>query len=162
MSRLPPRSTRTDTPFPYTTLFRSAELDTIYLGTGNGAPWNHRIRSEGKGDNLFLCSVVAIDAKTGKYKWHYQTTPAEAWDYNASMDMQVATLDVDCAPRKVLLKAPKNGFFYLSYRTNWNLISAEHLATVNSASQIVTTPPRPVTLPASRYQNGANVQPAPA
>src|SRR3546814_8559223 len=131
MIRRPPGVTRTDTLFPYTTLFRSfwtvpgqpgvdddettriaaeswsgewwkyggggtvwnaitydAELDTIYLGTGNGAPWNHRIRSEGKGDNLFLCSVVAIDAKTGKYKWHYQTTPAEAWDYNASMDMR--------------------------------------------------------------------------
>src|SRR3546814_9446757 len=82
------------------------ELDTIYLGTGNGAPWNHKIRSAGKGDNLFLASVVALDAKTGKYKWHYQFNPAESWDYNASMDMELADLQIDGKARKVLMTAP--------------------------------------------------------
>src|SRR3546814_18706803 len=103
-----------------------AELDTIYPGTGNGAPWNHRIRSEGKGDNLFLCSVVAIDAKKGKYKWHYQKTPAEAWDYNAPMYLQLATLEIEGAPRKVLLQAPQTGYTPVHDRPNATMNTAEH------------------------------------
>ena len=58
------------------------ELDLLYIRTGNGAPWNQRIRSPGGGDNLFLCSVVALDPDTGEYRWHYQTVPGETWDYN--------------------------------------------------------------------------------
>lgn len=135
-----------------------AELDQILLGTGNGAPWNHRIRSEGKGDNLFLCAIVAIDAKTGKYKWHYQTTPAEAWDYNASMDMQVATLDIGGKARKVVLQAPKNGFFYVVDRTNGQLISAEPFDKVTWATKIDLATGRPVEVPGARYENGAQVE----
>ncbi len=131
-----------------------AELDTIYLGTGNGAPWNHRIRSAGEGDNLFLCAIVALDAKTGKYKWHYQTTPAEAWDYNASMDMQVATLEIDGQPRKVLMQAPKNGFFYVIDRTDGKLISAEPFVKVTWASKIDVATGRPVEMPNIRYGDG--------
>ena len=66
----------------------------MYLGTGNGGPWNWKIRSPGGGDNLFLCSVVALDADTGEYVWHYQTTPGDAWDYNSAMDMTLATLNI--------------------------------------------------------------------
>lgn len=83
--------------------------DQILLGTGNGAPWNHKIRSAGEGDNLFLCSIVALDAKTGKYKWHYQINPGESWDFNASMDMELADLVIDGEPRQVVMTAPKNG-----------------------------------------------------
>src|SRR3546814_3950669 len=72
------------------------------------------------------------------------TTPAEAWDYNASMDMQVATLEIDGAPRKALLQAPKNGFFYVIDRTNGKLISAEPFAKVTWASKIDLTTGRPV------------------
>lgn len=134
------------------------ELDTIYLGTGNGAPWNHRIRSEGKGDNFFLCSIVALDAKTGKYKWHYQTTPAEAWDYNASMDMQVATIDIGGKPRKVLMQAPKNGFFYVIDRENGKLISAEPIAKVTWATKVDLKSGRPVEIPGARYENGKQIE----
>jgi len=134
------------------------EMDTIYLGTGNGAPWNHRIRSDGKGDNLFLCSIVAIDAKTGKYKWHYQTTPAEAWDYNASMDMQVATMAIDGKPRKVLLQAPKNGFFYVIDRETGKLISAEPIAKVTWATKIDLATGRPVEVPGARYEDHKQIE----
>ena len=111
-----------------------ADLDTIYIGTGNGAPWNHKIRSPGGGDNLFLCSIVAVDAKTGRYKWHYQVNPANDWDYNAAMDMTLATLQIDGKPRKVLMQAPKNGFFYVIDRETGKLISAEKFAKVTWAS----------------------------
>src|SRR5665213_1801033 len=113
-----------------------AETDTIFLGTGNGSPWNRKIRSQGKGDNLFLCSIVALDAKTGAYKWHYQTNPGESWDYNAAMDMELADLTIDGKPRKVVMSAPKNGFLYVIDRTNGKLISVKKIAHVTWASRI--------------------------
>src|SRR3546814_470309 len=139
-----------------------AELDTIYLGTGNGAPWNHKIRSAGKGDNLFLASVVALDAKTGKYKWHYQFNPAESWDYNASMDMELADLQIDGKARKVLMTAPKNGFFYVIDRTNGKVISAEPYVKVTWASKIDLKTGRPVERPGIRYEDApATIMPTP-
>src|SRR3546814_18124886 len=84
--------------------------------------------------------------------------PAEAWDYNASMDMQVATLEIDGAPRKVLLQAPKNGFFYVIDRTKGKLISAEPFAKVTWASKIDLTTGRPVEMPGERYENGDQVE----
>mgnify|MGYP000850436962 CR=1 FL=1 len=61
-----------------------AELDLLYVGVGNGSPWNQHYRSEGKGDNLYLSSIVALRPKTGEYVWHFQTTPGETWDYTAT------------------------------------------------------------------------------
>lgn len=130
------------------------ESDTIYLGTGNGSPWNHKIRSEGKGDNLFLCSIVAVDAKTGAYKWHYQINPGESWDFNASMDMQLAELAIDGQPRKVLMTAPKNGFFYVIDRTNGKLISAKPFVSTTWAKSIDLKTGRPVEEPNIRYEVG--------
>lgn len=130
------------------------ETDTIFLGTGNGAPWNHRIRSEGKGDNLFLCSIVALDAKTGKYKWHYQVNPGETWDYNASMDMHLAELPIGGQKRKVLVTAPKNGFLYVIDRISGKLISAEKITKVTWADRIDLATGRPVERPEARYADG--------
>lgn len=127
------------------------DTDTILVGTGNGAPWNHKIRSQGKGDNLFLCSIVALDAKTGRYKWHYQFNPGEAWDYNASMDMQLADLIIDGHPRKVVMEAPKNGFFYVIDRTNGKLISADKIAYTTWADRIDLATGRPIENPAARF-----------
>jgi quinohemoprotein ethanol dehydrogenase len=124
------------------------------IGTGNGSPWNHKIRSLGKGDNLFLCSILALDADTGKYKWHYQFNPGETWDYNAAMDMQLADLTIDGKRRKVVMEAPKNGFFYVIDRTNGKLISAEKIAYVTWASKIDIATGRPVENPAARFPGG--------
>ena len=74
---------------------------------------------------MFLCSIVALDAKTGEYVWHYQVNPAETWDWDAAMDIVLATLDIGGRPRKVLMQAPKNGFFYVIDRETGKLISAE-------------------------------------
>jgi quinohemoprotein ethanol dehydrogenase len=140
------------------------EFNTILLGTGNGAPWNHRIRSAGRGDNLFLCSMVAVDATTGAYKWHYQFNPGETWDYNAAMDMQLAELRIDGALRKVVVTAPKNGFFYVIDRTSGRLLSAEPFAEVNWASRIDLQTGRPIEVPAARYPNGSTfiLRPSPS
>ena len=131
------------------------ELKTIYLGTGNGSPWNQKVRSPGGGDNLYLCSIVALDAETGQYKWHYQTNPGETWDYNAAMDIQLATMEVDGKPRKVLMQAPKNGFFYVLDRRTGKLISAEKLGKVTWAEKIDLKTGRPVENPEARYPKGA-------
>ncbi len=128
--------------------------DQILIGTGNGAPWNHKIRSMGKGDNLFVCSIVALDAKTGKYKWHYQINPGESWDFNAAMDMELADLTIDGKPRQVVMTAPKNGFFYVIDRKDGKLISAEPFVDVTWASKIDLETGRPVEAPNVRYEDG--------
>ncbi len=134
------------------------ETDTVFIGTGNGAPWNHRIRSAGKGDNLFLCSIVALDAKTGAYKWHYQVNPGETWDYNAAMDMHLADLTIDGKPRKVLMQAPKNGFLYVLDRTNGKLISADKIAKVTWATGIDLKSGRPIEVPEARFPGGRDFE----
>jgi quinohemoprotein ethanol dehydrogenase len=101
------------------------ELDLLYLGVGNGSYWNYALRSEGKGDNLFVSSIVAIRPSTGEYVWHYQTTPGDAWDYTATQTIIVATLPIEGKPRKVVMQAPKNGFFYVIDAATGKLISAE-------------------------------------
>jgi quinohemoprotein ethanol dehydrogenase len=130
------------------------ETHTVFIGTGNGAPWNHKVRSAGQGDNLFLSSIVALDANTGAYKWHYQTNPGENWDYNAAMDMQLANLMIAGVPRKVLMTAPKNGFFYVIDRTNGKLISATPFARITWASGIDLKTGRPNEVAGSRFENG--------
>jgi quinohemoprotein ethanol dehydrogenase len=132
------------------------ETDTVFIGTGNGAPWNRRIRSEDKGDNLFLCSIVALDGRTGAYKWHYQINPGETWDYNAAMDMHLGEVEIGGKSRKVLMQAPKNGFFYVIDRNNGKLISAEKITKVTWASRIDPVSGRPIEDPAARYPDGAS------
>jgi quinohemoprotein ethanol dehydrogenase len=111
------------------------EFNRVYIGTGNGGPWNWKIRSPQGGDNLFLCSVVAwmrTRASTSGTTNHSR----RLWDYNSAMDMTLATLNIGGAPRKVLLHAPKNGFFYVIDRDNGKLISAEKLGTVTWATKV--------------------------
>jgi quinohemoprotein ethanol dehydrogenase len=133
-----------------------SDTDTVFLGTGNGSPWNHRIRSTGKYDNLFLSSIVALDGKTGSYKWHYQVNPAESWDYDASMDMALADLRIDGRDRKVLMTAPKNGFFYVIDRITGKLLSAAPIVKVTWATGIDLKTGRPVEASGIRYPNGTS------
>lgn len=127
-----------------------AELDQLLIGVGNGSPWNHRARSAGKGDNLFLSSIVALDPDTGKYKWHYQETPAESWDFTATQQMILTTLDLGQGPRKVVMQAPKNGFFFVIDRTNGKFISAKQYVPVNWATGYDASG-RPIERPEARY-----------
>ena len=100
------------------------DFNHVYLGVGNGAPWTRVIRSPGGGDNLFLTCIVAVDADTGEMKWYYQTVPGDNWDYTAVQDMTLADMEVDGQQRKVIMQAPKNGFFYVIDRSNGELLRA--------------------------------------
>ncbi len=138
-----------------------AETGTVFIGTGSGYPWNRRVRSRDatgdKGDNLFICSIVALDGKTGKYKWHYQTVPGETWDFDSAMDIELAEIPVEGKQRKVLIHAPKNGFFYVIDRANGKLISAEPFAKVTWATGIDKATSRPIEAPGARYGDGRTV-----
>ncbi len=130
------------------------KYNRLYFGTGNGSPWNQKIRSPGGGDNLFLCSIVALDADTGKYAWHYQVNPGETWDYNAAMDIHLADLTIGGSKHSVLMQAPKNGFYYVIDRENGKLLSAEKFAPANWAERIDVATGRPVENPDARFKNG--------
>jgi PQQ-dependent dehydrogenase (methanol/ethanol family) len=128
------------------------ELDLIYVGVGNGTPWNQKYRSPGGGDNLFLASIVALDPNTGKYKWHYQTTPGETWDYTATQPLILADLKIGSETQKVLMQAPKNGFFYVIDRATGKLISADkYQDNINWAKSVDLATGRPVEDPGARY-----------
>ena len=128
------------------------DLDLLYIGVGNGSPWNQAYRSPGGGDNLYLSSIVAIRPKTGEYVWHYQTTPGETWDYTATQHIMLADLTINGKARKVLMQAPKNGFFYVLDRATGKLISANNYAPVNWATGIDMKTGRPIENPAARYE----------
>jgi len=130
------------------------ELDLLYIGVGNGAPWNRRIRSPDGGDNLYLSSIVALKPDDGSYVWHYQTTPGDSWDYTATQHMILADLELEGRQRKVIMQAPKNGFFYVLDRSNGELLSAEPYAGVTWATHIDLDTGRPVETPAARYEEG--------
>ncbi|MDD2872190.1 MAG: PQQ-dependent dehydrogenase, methanol/ethanol family [Azoarcus sp.] len=131
------------------------ELNQLYIGVGNGSPFNYQFRSEGKGDNLFLSSIVALDPDTGKYIWHYQTTPADRWDFTAAQQMVLADVAIDGKPRKVLMQAPKTGFFYVLDRTNGKLISAKNIVPINWATHVDLATGRPAMVPeAADYAAG--------
>ena len=123
-------------------------MNLLYVGVGNGSPWNRTLRSPKGGDNLFLSSIVAINPDTGAYVWHYQTTPSESWDYTATQHMILADLTIDGRPRKVLMQAPKNGFFYVLDRATGALISAEPFSKVTWATHVDMKTGRPVENPA--------------
>ncbi|SVE25262.1 uncharacterized protein METZ01_LOCUS478116, partial [marine metagenome] len=128
------------------------ELNQLYIGVGNGSPWNQVIRSPGGGDNLFLSSVVALNPDTGKYIWHYQTTPGDTWDYTATQHMILADLEIGGEVRKVIMQAPKNGFFYVLDRVTGEFISAEKYVPITWASHVDPESGRPVETDAARYQ----------
>ncbi len=130
------------------------ELDQLYLGVGNGSPWNHKVRSAGKGDNLFLSSIVALEPDTGRYLWHYQTTPGDSWDYTATQPIILTDLSIDGENRKVLMQAPKNGFFYVLDRTDGKLISARNFVPMNWATGVDMATGRPIEADFARYRKG--------
>jgi len=134
-----------------------SELNRIYIGTGNSGPYDPAVRSPGDGDNLYLVSIVALDADTGKYSWHYQMNPREAWDYKATANMILANLEIGGRQRKVIMQAPTNGFFYVIDRETGQLISAEKIGKVTWAERIDIESGRPVEAPNIRYESGESV-----
>ena len=131
------------------------DLNQVYLGVGNAAPWARIIRSPGGGDNLFAASIVAVDADTGTMNWYYQQVPGDNWDYTSVQDMALVDLEVDGTMRKVIMQAPKNGFFYVIDRTNGELLRAHPFATVTWASHVDMETGRPVELESGNWDEEA-------
>lgn len=127
------------------------QLDLLYIGVGNGSPWNIKYRSEGKGDNLFLSSIVALKPDTGEYVWHFQTTPGDSWDYTATQHIILADLEIEGRQRKVLMQAPKNGFFFVIDRETGEFISGNNYVPVNWASGLDPKTGRPQVTETSDY-----------
>ena len=130
------------------------DLNHLYIGVGNGSPWNRDVRSPGGGDNLYLSSIVALNPDNGEYIWHYQTTPGDSWDFTATQHMILADLVLDGAKRKVLMQAPKNGFFYVLDRKTGQLLSAKPYSATSWATSIDMQTGRPVETPNARYNKG--------
>jgi len=127
------------------------KLKLVYIGTGNGSPVAQHHRSPGGGDNLFLCSIVALDVETGAYRWHYQEVPGEDWDYTCTQSIVLADLPIEGKTQEVLMHAPKNGFFYVLDRRTGKLLSAKNFVPVSWASHIDLETGRPVMNAAARY-----------
>src|SRR6202167_1310680 len=127
------------------------ELDLLYIGVGNGGPWNEKYRSPKGGANLFTCSVVALKPDTGKYVWHYQENAADEWDFDSAEQIILADIPVEGRRRKVLLHAPKNGFFYVIDRENGKLISAKPYTFINWATGMDLKTGRPIESATARY-----------
>jgi quinohemoprotein ethanol dehydrogenase len=116
---------------PWDAIAYDPGLGLAYLGMGNGGPLPRWLRSRGGGDNLFLSSIVAVEAKTGRMKWFYQETPGDSWDYTATAPIVLADIGWRGRLRHVLMQAPKNGIFYVLDRETGELLSAKPYTTVN-------------------------------
>ncbi|MGH7860092.1 MAG: PQQ-dependent dehydrogenase, methanol/ethanol family, partial [Candidatus Binatia bacterium] len=127
------------------------ELGLVYVGTGNGVAWDREHRSPGGGDNLYLASILALDAKTGEQKWHYQTTPGDTWDFDSAQQMTLTELEIDGEKRRVLMQASKNGFFYVLDRKTGKLLSARPFAEVTWADGVDLETGRPTEAEGARY-----------
>ena len=133
------------------------DFNQILIGVGNGSPWDRRLRSNDQGDNLFISSVVALNADTGAYKWHYQGVPGESWDLTQTKSIILASLKLEGRERKVIMQAPKNGLFYVIDRSNGKLVSAKNFVPVNWTSGVDMKTGRPVEMPNARYDKGVFV-----
>jgi len=110
---------------PWDSIVYDPDLDLVYTGTGNGIAWFRDLRSPGGGDNLYLASILALRASDGEMVWHYQVTPGDNWDYDATQPLMLADLPIGGGTRKVIMQASKNGFFYILDRQTGQFISAK-------------------------------------
>ena len=130
------------------------ELNLLYVGTGNAALFDWKERSPSGGDNLFLCSILAINPDTGRMVWYYQEVPHESWDFTAVQPMMLADLEIKGEKRQVLMQAPKNGFFYILDRKTGELLSADNFVPINWATHVDLKTGRPAFTENSEYWNG--------
>ncbi len=127
------------------------KLKLLYFGTGNGSPWNRGYRGSGGGDNLFLASIIAVNADTGAHVWHYQEVPGEEWDYDATSPLMLADLKIAGRSRRVLMQASKDGFFYVLDARTGAVVSARNFVAANWATSVDLKTGRPVMNPQTRY-----------
>jgi len=132
------------------------ELDLLYVGTGNGSPHARWLRSPEGGDNLYLASILALRPETGELVWYFQTTPGDSWDYTATQSIVLADLEIGGRARRVLMQAPKNGFFYVLDRESGEFLSARPYVPVTWASG-VDAKGRPIETPEADYRGAGRM-----
>jgi quinohemoprotein ethanol dehydrogenase len=145
------------------TIVYDPKTNLVFFGTGNGLAWSQTVRDAKGGDNLFVSSIIAVNADTGKYVWHFQETPGDEWDYDNTNPLMIADLKIKGKMHHVLMQAPKQAFFYEWDAATGKLLSAEKYAPENWATKIDMKTGRPVENSAVRYtkDKAAIVQPAP-
>jgi PQQ-dependent dehydrogenase (methanol/ethanol family) len=133
---------------PWDTIVYDPQLDLVYTGTGNGTPWHRDLRSPGGGDNLYVASILALRATDGELMWHFQVTPGDTWDYDATQPLMLADLEIGGQTRQVIMQASKNGFFYVLDRKTGQFISAKpFINTVTWATGVDPKTGRPIESP---------------
>ena len=146
---------------PWDAITYDPKTDLVFVGTGNAGPWNSKIRTGGKGDNLFAASIVALRPDTGEYVWHYQTTPRDDWDFDAVQHLMVADLPVAGKTQRVVMQANKNGFYYVLDAASGKLVSADNFVKTTWAERVDLATGRPVEAADARYENGKEHQQTP-
>jgi quinohemoprotein ethanol dehydrogenase len=139
------------------------DTNLVFVGTGNGGPWPEELRKSKGKDNLFVCSILAVNADTGDLKWYYQNTPGDSWDFDSVQGFILADVTINGRPRKIIMQANKNGFYYVLDRLTGSFISAQPFAAVTWAKGIDPETGRPIINPEAHYDNGGGtvtVQPA--
>ena len=139
------------------------DADLIYFGTGNAGPWPADLRNSKGKDNLYVCSIIAINANTGEYKWHFQTVPGDTWDYDSVAQLILADMTIKGQPRKVIMQANKNGFFYELDRITGKFISGQPFVKVTWAKGLDEATGKPIVNEEAYYdkENAATVMPGP-
>ena len=143
---------------PWDAFAYDQQAKLLYVGTGNGSAWDRKLRSPGGGDNLYLSSIVALHVQTGELAWYYQETPGDQWDYTAVQQMTLAELQIGGRKRKVIMQAPKNGFFYVLDRITGELLSAQPYAKVTWAKGVDMKTGRPIETRQARYGDQSETQ----
>ena len=129
-----------------------SRLNLVFIGTGNGSPWNRQYRGDGGGDNLYIASIIAVNPDTGRYVWHYQETPGDEWDYDATSPLMLADLKIDGRLRRVLMQASKNGIYYVLDAKTGKLISAKNFVPVSWTTGIDQASGKPHMTDVDRYE----------
>ncbi len=123
----------------------------VVFGTGNGTPWDQRVRDPNGGDNLFVASLLAVDADTGEYAWHYQTTPGDTWDYDAMSPIMLLDLPFNGEQTRVVVQPNKNGMMYVLEAATGKLLKADAFTEVNWNTGVDMVTGRPIEVPEARY-----------
>ena len=127
------------------------DAELIYVGTGNAEPWAQVFRTATRKDNLYVCSILAVHVETGELKWHYQVVPGDIWDFDSVQHLMLADLTINGRPRKVIMQANKNAFFYVIDRITGQFISAQPFSKVTWAKGIDQKTGRPIVNPEAYY-----------
>jgi quinohemoprotein ethanol dehydrogenase len=132
---------------PWEGIVYDPELDYVYFGTGNATAWYRALRGETVGDNLYVSSILAVRAENGEQIWHFQTTPGDNWDFDATQPLMFAELTIAGRDRQVIMQASKNGFFYVLDRATGEFISGAPFVEGVSWATGLDTSGRPIESP---------------